>query len=547
MGLGDFLEKTNQVLTIFKADTSDLKAKMRDMTEEQKKLASEQLLSAERWNKGLQKVRDGLDHVKKGIDFSATAIGIAADAWQSYERAALKAGGADAQRAREFRHALDTWNSGMEELKITIGSMVAALAPLVELAGRIVKSAFEFINAQATKDGKTFVSQRDVALQEMGFGENGTNIIGAALERDMRHQRATAEILGREAVREVLDAWGAGMFREASKLDADEVREKAREKGDEILRAFTDGLAGGLVGTVRPYYQSGAYDRAMRERKGPEPFSLQEYGAIEVPGGFTPGMAKLSESQKARNQKFRDWVMQAPADGELGAGVGGFDQSVLEDPYFHFKKYQDAMADAAAARDRFFEGEKDSILRSIFGTPEEFSFYREGMEGIASTFNAFATAATAGFSAWVDGSKTASEAIKQFGVDFLKGVAMNMWAKSLEHAAAAIGSLAFGDGSGAAKHGIAAGLYAAGAVAIGGAARAAGKSMEGGGGLGTSTRHSAGAPRLAGGGGSGQREEVINIYMGDTLAPDNPRVQRLNVARAIRNARREIDSETSYS
>jgi hypothetical protein len=118
--------------------------------------------------------------------------------------------------------------------------------------------------------------------------------------------------------------------------------------------------------------------------------------------------------------------------------------------------------------------EKRSILAQVFGEPKEFDLYAEKMQMLGGVVGVFTNALTQSFQAWISGSMSAAEAVKAFPRAVLQGIATTMWAKSMEHGAAVIGSIAIQNYAGAAMHGKAAAAYGAGAIAVGAAARAFG-------------------------------------------------------------------------
>jgi hypothetical protein len=131
----------------------------------------------------------------------------------------------------------------------------------------------------------------------------------------------------------------------------------------------------------------------------------------------------------------------------------------------------------------------DSYLEQTFGKIEEFHAYK-------TAFDTLGGAVSASLTAWIDGSESAGKAFKHFVADALKALASQMLIEALKHGAYALGSLAFGDPAGAAKHGAAAAAFGAGAVAAAVAARALGTTAG-------DANGAKGAGASGGGGGSG--------------------------------------------
>lgn len=184
--------------------------------------------------------------------------------------------------------------------------------------------------------------------------------------------------------------------------------------------------------------------------------------------------------------------------------------------------------------------EDTSYMERFFGPIDEFNAY-------ATAFDALNTVATQAFAAWTQGATLTGKAMRQLAADSLAATAQDMFGKSLQHAAYAIGALAMGGpiaGKSAAQHGKAAAAFAAGSIIVGGLARklnvgeAAGAGASGGAGS-----YGAGGAASVGAAGS-QRDmgRITNLYVGDMFSDDNPRTSRQKFARLQRSARRELDA-----
>jgi hypothetical protein len=77
----DFMSK---VITTFKADTSDLKSKLKDLQDEEKKLAKTQLEAAEQRNKSYDDWLKRMANINQSIELAGRAIGFAKDAFKTY-------------------------------------------------------------------------------------------------------------------------------------------------------------------------------------------------------------------------------------------------------------------------------------------------------------------------------------------------------------------------------------------------------------------------------------------------------------------------------
>lgn len=188
-----------------------------------------------------------------------------------------------------------------------------------------------------------------------------------------------------------------------------------------------------------------------------------------------------------------------------------------------------ALADLAKATQR-----KETILQSLFGNVEDIDAY-------ATAMGAFKSVATEAFSAWLNGTKSVSAAIKDAIAGQLRALAMEMFSRSLFHTAAGVGALATGGpiaGAAAGAHFKAAGLYAGGAVAIGAVARQLGPSG-GGASAGAGAR---GAVSPSGGASTTNQTFIL----GDSFIEESPRRRAAKIRGAMERAdqyrgnRREI-------
>lgn len=170
-----------------------------------------------------------------------------------------------------------------------------------------------------------------------------------------------------------------------------------------------------------------------------------------------------------------------------------------------------AMTENFMATVNKFRGQQ-SWLETTFGSVDEIS-------GYSTAFGALQGATTSAMQAWISGSMSLGLAVKKGIGDSLAGVASQLGVESLKHAAYAVGSLAFGDLTGVARHGAASAAFGAGAVAAAAAAKKLGASVSaemaankaaagGGGGAGGGRGASSGTGGGSGGGGTGQPQVI---------------------------------------
>jgi hypothetical protein len=244
-----------------------------------------------------------------------------------------------------------------------------------------------------------------------------------------------------------------------------------------------------------------AYKKAKKEaEEAAKEARLQARGRAMLRNGYTEAGAGPSEYSTS-----------------LGAAA---DNAPLEE--FDIQRQIEQMG---LALDQAQEQRKTSFLESTFGKLEDFDAY-------ATAFQSLTGAVSAGLNAWIDGSASAGQAIKQFLSDALQGLATQMAVEALKHGAYALGSLAFGDVRGAGQHAAAAAAFTAAAAAAAVGARSLGSG-------GASTPASSGGRSLPNGGSTGSTSGVpehstINyIIVGDSYADDSPRKKQRKAERIV--------------
>jgi hypothetical protein len=190
---------------------------------------------------------------------------------------------------------------------------------------------------------------------------------------------------------------------------------------------------------------------------------------------------------------------------------------------------------------------KQKFLESAFGSIDEINAHDIALKGLQITFGGLTTAVNSSMQAWISGSMSLGLAIKKGIGDALAGVASQMAIEALKHGAFALGSLAFFDFAGAAKHGAAAAAFGAGAVTAAAAARKLGASVNA---EVTAQKEAAAAAkkeerdrerdaerRASGLGGSGGQTIVNNtIVYGEHFYSESTRMRQLDAERFVQAA-----------
>lgn len=291
----------------------------------------------------------------------------------------------------------------------------------------------------------------------------------------------------------------------------------ARMAAEKMGAALGAGFSGGLEAATAHFGNGGK----KRGGKG---------GAIRIPIIFTTvddeEMSEASARLKAAEARA------AATAAERGAA---FDQSVVNFQAQGLVAAPEALEIANTGRDLMAEYEQfnsqqsDSVLKKMFGEPEEFQVYAEGLGMLQN-------AGRAAFEALITGSGSAGEAFKAMIAQNMMSLASEMFGRSIYEAAMAVGSLAMYDFKGAALHGKAAAMYAAGAGALGmiagqmgggrGAGSAGGNAATGAALPSTTSSAINTAPAASSG-------RSVTVVVGDDFADDSPRKRQQKAERMV--------------
>lgn len=309
---------------------------------------------------------------------------------------------------------------------------------------------------------------------------------------------------------------------------------EARAQGAKLGGAIKSGVSDG-VGTLADWMRgSGKADKG-KGGKG---------GAIRIPVIFTMEDRSELDEQGAR-LKAQAEAQRLATEKERSAA---FDESVTSFRAQGFSAAPEALEIANTSRDLMSEYEQfnsqqsDSILKKMFGEPQEFEAYAEGLGMLQN-------AGRAAFEALITGSGSAAEAFKAMIAQNMMSLASEMFGRSIYEAAMAVGSLAMYDFKGAALHGKAAAMYAVGAGALGMIA----SQMGGGAGAGSGSGGAATGAALPSTTSSAinsspgeARGKSVTVVVGDDFADDSPRKRQQRAQRMVALGLR-TDSEVTYS
>lgn len=488
MGFADTTMLTSTVMVRYKWDTTDAKAKVKEMAGLEKTYQQALVDTMEQQNKRTENLAKNLAKVAGVVMLVGKGIGFAADAWKAYEKSALAAGGADAEKAKKFRAALDAMDASLNKIMVSVGGLVAELAPLVQIAAGLV----------------------DVIAAGIGLLNKGAGAIRDALP-------------GGDTDLLPYAAGGSAGFSSEVLNDLQRIQRRRAQVNDYVYKP-----SGENPWDVRR--RQDAEQKRKREEAARAGFNL---GAAEAPG-YTPGYGDLSEYGRdqviQRRLAQKQWELDTQRQMDMisrgvagGGGENDFARNIRMSGALGFDP-EGFMRDLTAQR-------KGSIFESVFGAPEEIDVYREKLDGLQGVLSSFTDAALQSFEAWKDGSMTAVEAVKALPRAMLSSMATMAAQKALWHVAEMVESVipgVFFNPAAAAGHAKVAAIWGGVAVGAGAAARALG----GSGGAGASAPTvGGGAAAAAGGGGSS-----VTVVL-DSSHEESPRMRTRRFARAISRAR----------
>lgn len=442
------------------------------------------------------------------------------------EQAQIEEDGGDRMQQRKIQI-----EDATAKLKESFGTMVAAAEPLltfmVETITMILDGWRQILDLINSVDiGGSLARTTDENLRSMV----------SDLDREYAARRSLDRAIEEQAAIRAGNARTTAFLASATPAQLAE----AREQGARFGGALRDGAVG-AVGTLADWMRgSGKKTKGGKGGKGG--------GAVRVPIVFTTvddvEIDMLTGRAAAEDAAAREAEQAAALRSRFGRS-SSLDVEGFQPSGFNAPELQTAI-DAAGELQRIAAESyqsTDSILKKMFGEPQEFEAYAEGLGMLQN-------AGRAAFEALITGSGSAGEAFKAMIAQNMMSLASEMFGRSIYEAAMAVGSLAMYDFKGAALHGKAAAMYAVGAGALGmigsqlgggavvskgaGGAAATGSSLP-------STTSSAinSAP-------SDVRGRSVTVVVGDDFADDSPRKRQQRAQRMVALGLR-TDSEVTYS
>lgn len=524
--IGSILGKA---LISVKADTSQAKAAIKDLSATEQKAARERIEAQEQvnnaWDSSLKRHAVMMAGITAGI-----AVGVSS--LKKYEQHLKDIGNTGDGQLRRIQQATESVNRAQDTLQLALGKIVVAALPVVEAFAQMAQELGNIAGGIA-------------AIVDLASGLGGGRVgryVGASMKWGRRLTPGLGQI-----------SYGIELY------------DRYLGTPDQSI-ADTSHMGSGSGESVSVSY-------GVESREAIHPRVARALGWIYVsgPGGGywrppTDAEQKAKEAKSKEHAKnamrqadiyAKAWrVISADIDATSGRARGG---EIIDDgwdgflarqagetfkgaDFGQFGEYEDIRAERIAesiraAKEVDAVGEqRESMLARIFGPVSEFETYAalwRGLEHVVAS----------GLDAWISGSQSAGEAMKQALHGFAKGLAGEAVLQALRHTAYGIGMLAFPDPMAkvsAAQHFKAAAAWGGVAVAAAAVGKATAPSQAGGASAGGGAYAAAG---IGVGGRGGGGSSNLTVVMGDQFAGDSPRYVARRTRRNINNARVYADYE----
>jgi hypothetical protein len=550
-------EIVSKQLAVLKADASQFKAEMKSAGAVEQKVMKDRLDGMEREIQTRERAGQ-----KFGLYVAAAAAGwtIISKSVKTYEEHLKSMGSSGEAELKRLQGATGALTGSQKNLEIAIGKVASAgagaahaLAQMVNELANIVSGVGGVVGAVGALDlaatGGLFGDAMGVAMKYGGPVNQG-RALGSWVTSGVRNAIGNIRATGTEQMGE----WN----QVNSAANPDWVAQQIGTRNQQQSWSIATGKASGSQsllgedGTQAIQYIDQETSRLMkRALMGKAERYLKVVGRglglsesqVEPRkggGGSGDGGSDLwgfdnwgrmgRESFDATFGHLPDAYADATAPWERTWSPGGIDAATRgkasdasRDLGEYMKELQAEQAKAAKDADR-------SGMEKIFGPLEE-------INGYASAFGLLKDAVTSAYDAWIDGSASATEAIRKSIAAGIQALGKDMLIRSLQEGAWAIADLAKGNFVGAKLHGLAAAGFAAGATAAGLAAKGFGDT---GGGSAANARAAAGIGYGGSRSGGEQAGYSVTIVQGDGFSDSSPRY-------VARRTRRAMDLASRYA
>lgn len=575
----------SEILTIFKADTSDLKSGLRELKGEQKQLAEAELSAAnarnrqlEDWTKGNGKAKASLEALKSSFMLAAKSLELL---------------GMEGTKASEALGAMGSVMSAIGGKGGIVAGLAVGLGYAVDALGdwqdemnkaRFVQEQFEVAwqkSRDAVSQGAEAISAAQRAMVELSL----KTTLGADAAKAFKIAWENLDtMMNKESFRKLF--FGGWQEQDAKKAvnspfyDPTAAFQSTYKDQDESANPFSYGSAdhagwraSDRIGERQKEISLAKDELAALERQ----WASYEHGALsvglyrqerekllatisgKVGGKGKPGRGDVSQyiggvgmDERATSSVTGDRLLGMGPLGQAAAydtsGEQALAMQASRDVIYEAEEAERNRKDLVQRLANEREGQNIGQLEKIFGPIEQFELYEQGFAHLGATFGAFSEAMGAGYEAIVTGQGSFSQAIKQTLADGLMAIGKSSVVEALRQTALGFGALAFGSPT-AAMHFKSAAMHGAVAIAAGAAAHSLGTSAQ----VAASDKaaaekskeeekskkereRAAGAARGGGGGGSGgeRGRDVIVAYL-DPFAQQPEWVRRQQARDMVRN------------
>lgn len=565
------LDFTSKVLTLFKADTSDMKAGLKELQGEEKKLAQAQLDAANQRNAGYEQWIKKLGDVNQAIELVGKGVAFARDSFRAYSedlRLRAAAGTVSIEKLRaaslglRTEHELLSFAAKTQHgvFKVTEEQMVTAQKAMVALTREghdqakvldkvteaLVKGKAEGFDdfgiavRKGTSDAENFRNMMDALALKASGVKDGTHVAGEGIQALGVSMQDSLDKM-KKSIGELVASLAPLMsgLAEAIRYAAELVN--MLPKG--TLSGGGTGIGTGALGPSK-VAQGLAALRAAGLAKSPvapgEPaWSSQGDGTVDQATFFTWSngvLQMLPRPPKRTGPRPRGDVSQF-------ADITGFDGSRRVSNIRNFLTGDTASTSLGQAAG--YEDSTRAYLDHLTKVQEAQQRTKDWMAQLSSAgadavakdmdrLQRFTDLTTSAYESIVSGSASATQALKSMAQQHLLAFGKREVVEAISQTAMGFGALANPLFAGAAAmHFKSAATHAAAAAAAGvGVALVGG--IGGGGGNVAARSGAPGSSNAGSGTSSNQRPTVINyIITGDNHADDSPRIKQRNAKRMV--------------
>jgi hypothetical protein len=531
----------SQILTVFKADTSEMKRAIKELQGAEKERAEQQLKNAEQENSGYDKALRKLADVNQVLELAGKAAKFAGDAMKQYAdhtRLTAATAGVNMDKLSEAFGGLVNQHELLTFAAKTQSGVLALNQQEMELVGRAalaLRSRGHDLEDSMRKLTDAMVKGTVGGLDDLGLKIKEGDSRAQTLKNTMDELKRVADESGAsyeqagDRIRKLATDWDNATdaikryVAETVNLAAEHWTGARDADADEMLDIFEakHGRGMGWVQALAEAEQEaqGRANVRYENKINPPPRQdalgkrKEEMAVIEMADDYVGGgkSKRVKDASKAYADRLARDILDGareslernlndvvhgplyaanPSSGLLGGKAGGnrdeFGRDIDEgamarqasmDRIYEHEKGLRDAADEKLRLSNLRESQNIGQLEKIFGPIEQFELYEQAFSHFGATFTAFSEAMGAGYEAIVTGQGGVGAAIKKTLADGLMAIGKSSVVEALRQTALGFGALAFGSPT-AGMHFKSAAMHGAVAVAAGLAANQIGTSAQ---------------------------------------------------------------------